>query len=86
MKEYDIVIVGAGPAGSIAGLTLLRNGVNCLIIDECESPRFKLCGGLIMAKTLTDLKLQGFYNELNDLFANSCKKVTIMKKTNTLQI
>lgn len=40
----DVVIAGAGPAGSIAALMLARAGARVLIVDRDEFPRDKLCG------------------------------------------
>ena len=40
----DVIVVGAGPAGSTAALVLARAGVRVRIIDRAEFPRDKLCG------------------------------------------
>jgi geranylgeranyl reductase family protein len=40
----DVIIAGAGPAGSIAALTLARAGARVLIVDRETFPRDKLCG------------------------------------------
>jgi flavin-dependent dehydrogenase len=40
----DVVIAGAGPAGSIAALILARAGARVVIVDRDEFPRDKLCG------------------------------------------
>jgi len=48
MKEFDIVVVGAGPGGSIAAKTAAENGYStCLIEKESLSNngRYKACGG-----------------------------------------
>lgn len=79
MNTYEVIIVGAGPSGIVAGITLLRNNVKCLIIDKCELPRFKLCGGLITSKAITHLRLQGF-NHIDDILLNSSKIITLEKK------
>lgn len=50
--KYDVIIVGAGPAGSTAGYLLSGRGLSVLIIDKCKFPREKLCGGLITHKTV----------------------------------
>ena len=40
----DVLVVGAGPAGSIAALVLARAGVNVTVVDRATFPRDKLCG------------------------------------------
>lgn len=51
-SNYDVIIVGAGPAGSTAGYVLSSSGLNVLIIDKSTFPRKKLCAGLITHKTV----------------------------------
>ena len=41
---YDVVVVGAGPAGSSAACTVARSGRSVLLIDKAEFPRDKCCG------------------------------------------
>lgn len=50
-SQYDVVIVGAGPAGSTAAYILSRKGYNILLLDKEHFPRKKLCGGCLTAKT-----------------------------------
>ncbi len=50
--KYDIIISGAGPAGSTAGYLLSKAGLKVLIIDKSAFPRKKLCAGLITYKTV----------------------------------
>ena len=45
MNIFDLIIVGGGPAGSIAGYTLATNGLKVLILDQTHFPRRKVCGG-----------------------------------------
>lgn len=52
LYEYDVIISGAGPAGSTAGYLLSKAGLKVLIIDKAEFPRQKLCAGLITYKTV----------------------------------
>ena len=40
----DVIIAGAGPAGSIAALIAARAGARVLIVDRDTFPRDKLCG------------------------------------------
>jgi menaquinone-9 beta-reductase len=52
----DVIVVGAGPAGSTAALVLARAGVRVRIIDRAQFPRDKLCGDTLNpgALSITD--------------------------------
>jgi flavin-dependent dehydrogenase len=41
---HDVLIAGAGPAGSVAALVLARAGVRVCVVDREAFPRDKLCG------------------------------------------
>lgn len=43
--EADAIVVGGGPAGSLAALALARRGRNVLLLDKKRFPRDKPCGG-----------------------------------------
>jgi menaquinone-9 beta-reductase len=53
---HDVVIVGAGPAGSIAALVLARAGVKVALLDRARFPRPKLCGDSINPGALAVLR------------------------------
>jgi geranylgeranyl reductase family protein len=44
-EKYDVVVVGAGPAGAMTGYFLAQEGLKTLIIDKKKFPRYKACGG-----------------------------------------
>ncbi|MCJ7571965.1 MAG: FAD-dependent monooxygenase, partial [Candidatus Thermoplasmatota archaeon] len=50
--NYDVVIVGAGPAGATAAKFLAEKGEKVLLIDKCSFPRDKPCGGGLSIRTL----------------------------------
>ena len=52
MDEYEVIIVGGGPAGATAGYLLGTMGVHALLLDKSVFPRKKLCGGALTYKTL----------------------------------
>jgi flavin-dependent dehydrogenase len=51
----DVLVVGAGPAGSIAALVLARAGVRVRLVDRARFPRDKLCGDTLNPGTLAIL-------------------------------
>src|SRR5581483_12165313 len=56
---HDVLIVGAGPAGAIAGLVLARAGAKVRIVDRATFPRDKLCGDTVNPGTLACLRRLG---------------------------
>ena len=57
MVKTEVLIVGGGPAGSACAWRLKQHGVDCLILDQHEFPRFKPCAGWITPELIRDLKM-----------------------------
>ncbi|GKY89294.1 geranylgeranyl reductase family protein [Sinisalibacter aestuarii] len=49
-KSYDIVVIGAGPAGSSAARHARSLGLSVAVIDKAVFPRHKLCGALLSGR------------------------------------
>jgi geranylgeranyl reductase family protein len=45
--RFDALVVGAGPAGSIAATVLARGGARVALVDKARFPRDKACGDLV---------------------------------------
>ncbi len=43
-KEFDVIVVGAGPGGCSAAISLARRGYGVLLLDKARFPRDKACG------------------------------------------
>ena len=52
----DVVVVGAGPAGTVAATVLARAGARVVLIDRATFPRHKLCGDTLNPGVLALLK------------------------------
>ncbi len=58
-SSCQVAVIGAGPAGSAAALTLGRAGVHVLLMDRARFPRDKTCGDGITGPGLHQLELLG---------------------------
>jgi flavin-dependent dehydrogenase len=58
-EAVDVVVVGAGPAGSAAAVALARAGRDVLLLDKAAFPRDKPCGDLIGARALAWSRVLG---------------------------
>jgi geranylgeranyl reductase family protein len=56
---YDVVISGAGPAGSFAAMQLARAGARVLLVDRATFPRDKLCGDTLNPGGMALLRAHG---------------------------
>jgi geranylgeranyl reductase family protein len=67
-NHYDVIVVGAGPAGTTAAWELARSGRRVALIEKQTLPRHKTCGGgmpmvvaqLLELDTLRDLAPEAF--------------------------
>lgn len=52
-SSYDIIIIGAGPAGTTCALALKNSGLRVLLLDKAEFPRNKVCGDAIPGRAVS---------------------------------
>lgn len=56
---YDVIVAGAGPAGSITARALAQRGASVLLVDRAEFPRAKVCGCCLNPRALAALGRTG---------------------------
>lgn len=56
----DVLIVGAGPAGTAAAIEANRRGLNAVVVDKARFPRDKCCGDGLTTGALRHLDELGF--------------------------
>ena len=47
MEHRDVIVIGAGPSGSIAGALLQRRGWDVLVLEGQKFPRFSIGESLL---------------------------------------
>ena len=52
VRRVDVLVVGAGPAGSATAIHLARSGATVLLADRARFPRDKACGGGVTGRAL----------------------------------
>lgn len=59
MVEADVIVVGAGPAGSSSAYYLALQGHDVLVLDKATFPREKICGDGLTPRAVTELIRMG---------------------------
>ena len=56
-KNFDVVIVGAGPSGSSCAIKLADSGLNVALLDKATFPRDKTCGDALSVDVINQLPM-----------------------------
>lgn len=54
--KTDVLVIGSGPAGAAAAISLVRQGVRVTLVDKAEFPRDKTCGDALIPDALAALE------------------------------
>jgi len=65
-NNFDVIIAGAGPAGSSAAIHLARNNFRVLLVEQKKFPRPKLCGEFISPECRRHFETLGVGSAVTD--------------------
>jgi len=68
-RIFDVLVVGAGPAGSASAYYLARQGRAVCLVDRSDFPRDKRCGDAIMPPALDELQHLGIAERMHQRFS-----------------
>ena len=83
--KADVVIVGAGPAGSTLAALLSRRGVQVALVDRELFPRDKLCGEFLSFDALPILERLGLIEALAEHAAPAIRRCRIVGRSTTYE-
>jgi menaquinone-9 beta-reductase len=64
---YDVIIIGAGPAGCAAARTLASAGFSVGLFDKAIFPRDKICGDALIPDAHHVLKKLGLMERVTNI-------------------
>ena len=76
IRMYDLIIVGAGPAGTTAALYADRNNLSCIVLDKAIFPRDKICGDALSGKSVRILEELNLTPEIEQLDGAEINRIT----------
>jgi len=76
-KLWDVVVVGSGPAGSVAAHQMAQRGMCVLLVDKARFPRAKACGGCLNPSALNTLDRIGLGSQIRRSSAGPIRRIQI---------
>ncbi len=83
MPQITVIIVGAGPAGSVLAGLLAQRGVETLLLDKATFPREKICGDYLSPGTVGLLDQLNLLDLVRSAGARRLRGMTIISPDGT---
>src|SRR5689334_13275432 len=75
MTDADVIVVGAGPAGSTAAYHLARHGLHVLVLEKSQFPREKVCGDGLTPRAVKQIIKMGIDTQAKGWLPNKGLRV-----------
>ena len=85
-RIWDVVVIGAGPAGASAALRLAQQKLDVLLVDKSEFPREKICGCCLNPHGVELLKELGVREHLHSLGSPALQSLNVHYEQQQLHI
>lgn len=66
-REWDVIVIGAGPAGALAARQVARTSARTLLVERKAFPRTKVCGACLNQAALSALDSAGLLGKITAL-------------------
>ena len=80
--KYDVIIVGAGPAGTSAALYAHRLGLSAILLDKAVFPRDKICGDALSGKSVRIMRELDLLDGVEKLEGAEINRITFGSPSN----
>src|SRR5260370_14787903 len=76
-RSWDVIVIGAGPAGAMAAYELARRSLRVLLVDKSAFPRPKVCGCCLNGQALAVLQGRGVGHLIDEQEAVPLRQVVL---------
>src|SRR5215471_10886383 len=76
--SFDAIIIGGGPAGCAAAITMSQRGARVLVLEEKRMPRGKLCGEFVTPECFPTLERLGVMKHMLAAGAQRIARVSLV--------
>lgn len=76
LPDYDVIVVGAGPAGACTAINAVRQGLSVLLLDQKKFPREKPCGDSLSSLAIAEFNALGLLPRMLEIPHTAVQKIS----------